>query len=242
MAKRRAALPDGPLVRQARAILADTASAIARLERRSASTVAAAADALVACLERGRTVFCCGNGGSAADAQHMACELAGRFTRERKALAAVALTTNTSSMTAIANDYGYDQVFARQLMGLGRPGDVLVAITTSGRSRSIVRTVEVARRLGMVVIGLTGQKGKRFAASCDHALVTPSDSTPRIQEGHLAMIHALCELVERSMFGAASKRRARRETRARLPAPRRAASRRVRRPPARAARGRQGRR
>ena len=209
MARRRSPAPNGPLVRQAHAILADSSRTLARLERVAARSVAAAAEALITCFEGGGTVFLCGNGGSAADAQHFACELAGRFTRERMALPAVALSTNTSSLTAIANDYGYDQVFARQLEGLGTPGDVLVAITTSGRSPSVSRTVHVAYRLGMIVIGLTGQRGKRFAASCDHALVSPSDSTPRIQEAHIAMAHALCELVERSMFGGSARRRAR---------------------------------
>ncbi len=120
---------------------------------------------------------------------------------ERPSLAAVALTTNTSALTAIGNDYGFDRVFARQLEGLGSPGDVLVAITTSGRSANVLRAVEAARAHGMVVIGMTGRAGRGFAARCDHALVTPSDSTPRIQEGHIAMGHALCELVERSLFG-----------------------------------------
>jgi len=120
---------------------------------------------------------------------------------ERPSLAAVALTTNTSALTAIGNDYGFDRVFARQLEGLGSPGDVLVAITTSGRSANVLRAVETGRAHGMVVIGMTGRAGRGFAARCDHALVTPSDSTPRIQEGHIAMGHALCELVERSLFG-----------------------------------------
>ncbi len=241
--KRRTLPADGPLVRQARTILADSARTVTRVEKSGARAVAAAAEALITCLEEGGTVYFCGNGGSAADAQHMACELAGRFTRERMALPAVALTTNTSSMTAIANDYGYDQVFSRQLEGLGTPGDVLVAITTSGRSPNVSRTVEAARRLGRVVIGMTGQKGKRVAASCDHALVTPSDSTPRIQEGHLAMIHALCELVERSMFGPATKRRAAREKEpARRHARRVAAPRRAPQPRRRATRDRKARR
>src|SRR6185503_5474908 len=132
----------GPLERQARLMIQESVRALARLERAATRSVAAAADAVVACLRAGGTVYFCGNGGSAADAQHFACELAGRFMLERRGLAAIALTTNTSSLTAIGNDYGYEQVFARQLEGVGRPGDVLVAITTSGGSASVDRTVE----------------------------------------------------------------------------------------------------
>jgi D-sedoheptulose 7-phosphate isomerase len=192
----------GPLEREARAVLADAARAMARLERRSGAAVAAAAEATIACVEGGGTVFFCGNGGSAADAQHLAAELAGRYFIDRPSLPAVALTTNTSSLTAIGNDYGFDQVFSRQLESLGTRGDVLVAITTSGKSANVVRAVRAARRLGMCVIGFTGAKGIEFAALCDVALITPHASTPRIQEGHVAMGHALCELVERALFGA----------------------------------------
>jgi len=190
----------GPLVRQARAVLHDAGQSVGRLERH-ASAVASAAEAMIACLGAGGTVFFCGNGGSAADAQHLACELAGRFLLDRPALPAVALSTNTSSLTAIGNDYGFDHVFARQLEGLGSPGDVVVVISTSGRSPNVLRAVEVAHAMGLTVIGLTGAKGKRFARSCDHVLVTPHDSTPRIQEGHVVMGHVLCELVERALFG-----------------------------------------
>ena len=198
---RRRGPPGGPVEREAHAILADAGRSMARLAAHAARAVAAAAESVVASLEEGGTVYFCGNGGSAADAQHLAAELAGRYLMERSSLPAVALTTNTSALTAIGNDYGFDRIFARQLEGLGSPGDVLVAITTSGRSTNVLRAVETARAHGMVVIGMTGRAGRRFAARCDHALVTPSDSTPRIQEGHIAMGHALCELVERSLFG-----------------------------------------
>ena len=213
--------PGGPLERAAQVILADSGRTVARLATLSARAVAAAAESAVACLEEGGTIYFCGNGGSAADAQHLACELAGRYLLDRPALPAVALTTNTSSLTAIGNDFGYDNVFARQLEGLGSPGDVLVALTTSGRSKSVARAVQVARTLGMVVIGMTGTRGKGFARSCDHALVTPHDSTPRVQEGHIAMGHAWCELIERSLFerpgraAATPKRRPRNRKRAR---------------------------
>ena len=145
-------------------------------------------------------VFFCGNGGSAADAQHLAAEFSGRYLVDRPGLPAVALTVNSSAVTAIGNDYGYDQVFSRQLEGMAGPGDVLVAITTSGRSESIRRAVREAHRLQMSVIGMTGAKGAEFAAMCDVALVTPSAVTPNIQEGHIAMGHAFCLLVERAMF------------------------------------------
>jgi D-sedoheptulose 7-phosphate isomerase len=179
---------------------------MARLERTASRAVAEAAEAIVASLESGGTVYFCGNGGSAADAQHLACELAGRYLMDRPSLAAVALTTNVSSLTAIGNDFGFDEVFSRQLEGLGAPGDVLVALTTSGGSRNVARAVEAAHAQGMVVIGFTGRKGTKFAAQCDYALVTPDDATPRIQEGHIAMGHALCELVEREMSPPAPRR------------------------------------
>jgi D-sedoheptulose 7-phosphate isomerase len=202
---RRVAERRGPLEREARAVLRDAGVALRRLERACTHSVAEAAESVIASLENGGTVYLCGNGGSAADAQHLAAELAGRYLTDRPALAAVALSTNTSAVTAIGNDYGFDQVFSRQLEGLGMPGDVLIAITTSGGSANVRRAVESAHAMGMTVIGMTGLKGRRFAALCDLALVTPSDSTPRIQEGHIAMGHALCELVERALFANAAR-------------------------------------
>ena len=192
----------GPLERQARATLREAARSIAGVERACASALAAAAEVVIACLESGGTVYFCGNGGSAADAQHLACELAGRYLIDRPALAAVALTTNSSSLTAIGNDFGYEAVFARQLEGLGAPGDVLFAITTSGRSASVLRAVETAHVCGMTVIGMTGPVGVRFAAQCDLALIAPGRSTPRIQEAHITLGHTLCEMVEKAMFAA----------------------------------------
>ncbi len=190
----------GPLDPMARASLRESGSSMRRLEHACASAVAAAAEAAIAALQNGGTLYFCGNGGSAADAQHLSAELAGRYAFERPALPAIALTTNSSSMSAIGNDYGFDDVFSRQLEGLGTRGDVLVAISTSGASANVLRAIEAAKRLGMVVIGLTGAKGASFAAACDFALITPSFSTPRVQEGHIAMGHALCELIERAMF------------------------------------------
>jgi D-sedoheptulose 7-phosphate isomerase len=190
----------GPLERQARAALHETARTLAVLEQKNAPAVAAAAELILGCFENGGTVYFCGNGGSAADAQHLAAEFSGRYLVDRPGLPAVALTTNSSAVTAIGNDYGYDEVFSRQLEGMGAPGDVLVAITTSGRSESVRRAVREAHKLKMTVIGMTGAKGSEFAAMCDVALITPSATTPNIQEGHIAMGHAFCLVVERSMF------------------------------------------
>jgi len=190
-----------PLEREARAWLSEAQATLARTEARCAPAVAEAAEVVIQCLETGGTLFFCGNGGSAADSQHLAAEFSGRFQIERAPLAVVALTTNSSALTAIGNDYGYDHVFSRQLEGLGTPGDVLIAISTSGGAKSVQRAIAVARRLGMTTIAMTGRKGREFAASCDVALVTPSDVTSHIQEGHIAMGHALCLLVEKAIFG-----------------------------------------
>ena len=181
--------------------LDDSAANLARVAKECAGSVGLAADALAGSLKAGGVVYFCGNGGSAADAQHLAAELAGRFNIERPAMAGIALTTNTSSITAIANDYGYEFVFSRQLEGLGKKGGVLVAITTSGNSKNILEAVKAARALGMTVIGMTGERGGAFAKLCDIALITPSDQTPRIQEGHIAMGHTMCELVEIALYG-----------------------------------------
>lgn len=189
-----------PFAREAKAALAESARSMARLARTNAAAVAAAAEAIIACFEDGGTVFFCGNGGSAADAQHLACEFSGRYMIDRPGLPAVALTTNSSSLTAIGNDFGYEEVFSRQLEGMGAPGDVLVAITTSGKSESIRRAVDVAHEFDMTVIGMTGAKGGDFAARCDIALVTPHTVTPNIQEGHIAMGHAFCMIVEKALF------------------------------------------
>jgi len=201
VAKRRKQTPrTGWLERDARAGLHAAGRSLVRLERHAARAVAEAAEAIVASLESGGTIYFCGNGGSAADAQHLAAELSGRYLVDRPALAAVSLTTNSSALTAIGNDFGFERVFARQLEGLGVAGDVLVAISTSGGSPNVVAAIEVAHQQGLAVIGMTGLKGRDFAALCDFALITPSDSTPRVQEGHIAMGHVLCELVERALF------------------------------------------
>ncbi len=142
-----------------------------------------------------------GNGGSAADSQHIAAELMGRFARERRALPAIALTVNTSNLTAISNDYSYEEVFARQIEALGRPGDVAVGISTSGNSPNVVKALERAKAAGLVTQALTGQRGGKCAEVADLALRAPSNDTPRIQELHITVGHIVCDLVEEALFG-----------------------------------------
>ena len=165
-----------------------------------ADRIEAAARLMIEGLKGGGKVLFCGNGGSAADSQHLAAELTGRYLRDRAPLAAVALTVDTSALTAIANDYSYDEVFSRQVRGLGRAGDVLVGISTSGNSRNVVAALEAARALGMRTVGLTGAAGGRMKELCDVCLCVPSTDTPRIQEMHIAAGHMLCELVENAFM------------------------------------------
>lgn len=183
----------------------ETASRVLGELRDEAEFVVAAAEAVEACLRAGGRFFTCGNGGSAADAQHIAAELAGKFYIDRPGLAALALSVNTSALTAIGNDFDYAEVFSRQLDGIAHPGDVLLAITTSGSSRNVRAAAEKARAIGMSVIGMTGARGRSFAESCDLALVVPSEDTPRIQEGHICAGHLVCQLVEDAMFGAGDR-------------------------------------
>ena len=147
-------------------------------------------------LKSGNKVLFCGNGGSAADAQHLAAELIGRFQKERRSLASVALTTDTSILTAVANDYGYDEVFARQVEGLGRSGDVLIGISTSGNSANVVKAALKARDAGMHTIAFTGEGGGKLKDICDIMFAVPSKVTARIQEMHIMVGHIICELVE----------------------------------------------
>ncbi|MGH8200580.1 MAG: D-sedoheptulose-7-phosphate isomerase [Steroidobacteraceae bacterium] len=164
-----------------------------------AADIARAGELIAAALRDGRKLMLCGNGGSAADCQHIAAELAGRFVNDRRPLAAVALSTDTSTMTCIANDYTFDEVFSRQVMGLGVRGDCLLAISTSGKSRNVIRAVEVARAAGVHVIGLLGKGGGALREQCDVSLVMPSDTTARIQEAHIFIGHTLCALVEEAL-------------------------------------------
>jgi D-sedoheptulose 7-phosphate isomerase len=161
--------------------------------------IATAAERLAQCLRDGGKILLCGNGGSAADCQHLAAEFTGRFQRERAPLAALALTTDTSALTCIANDYGFDQVFARQVLALGRPGDCLVGVSTSGRSPNVVRAIQAARGRGLSTIGLLGRDGGELAGLCDLAVVVPGTDTARIQEAHLFIEHAWCGLVEHAL-------------------------------------------
>ena len=157
------------------------------------------AAAVATSLKGGGKILLCGNGGSAADAQHIAGELLSRYESDRAPLAAVALTTDTSVLTAIGNDYGYEHVFERQVLGLGRKGDVLLALSTSGRSPNILRALDAAKKNGLVTIGFTGQAGGDMASRCDLALRAPSDKTPVIQQIHITAAHVICGLIERSL-------------------------------------------
>ena len=161
-----------------------------------APAIAKAADVIAAAMRNGHKLLIFGNGGSAADAQHMAAELVGRFEKERMPLAAVALTTDTSILTALANDYGQEVIFARQIEAIGQRGDVAIAISTSGNSRNVLEGVHAAQRLGMQTIGMTGRTGGKLADLVDLCLCVPSDNTARVQEAHGLIIHLLCSLVE----------------------------------------------
>jgi D-sedoheptulose 7-phosphate isomerase len=151
---------------------------------------------LIDALENGRTLLLCGNGGSAADAQHIATEITGRFMRERKAMPAIALTTDTSALTAIGNDFGFEQIFARQVEALARPGDVLIGITTSGNSANVLEALRAAEDAKCVTVALTGRDGGRAKDLANYAIVIPSDYTPFIQEMHITIAHILCELID----------------------------------------------
>lgn len=161
--------------------------------------IAAAAALLSETFAAGGKVLFCGNGGSAADAQHIAAELSGRFYRDRKPLFAEALHVNSSYLTAVGNDYGFDFVYSRMVEAAGRQDDVLVAISTSGNSPNILKAVETAEKIGMKIIGFTGQTGGKLAARCQILLNVPSDDTPRIQESHILVGHILCEIVENQL-------------------------------------------
>jgi len=158
-----------------------------------------AADALVNAFRHGHKALFFGNGGSAADAQHLAAELVGRYYHDRRALPALALTTNSSAVTAIANDYGYAAIFARQIEALGSAGDVAVAISTSGNSPNVLEAVRIAKARGLVTIGMTGKDGGALHDAVDHLVAVPSTDTPRIQEAHILVGHIWCELIEASL-------------------------------------------
>lgn len=160
-----------------------------------------AAEACVSCLKNGGKILLAGNGGSAADAQHIAGELVSRFAFDRRGLPAVALTTDTSVITAIGNDYGYEKLFSRQIQAQGRPGDVFVAYSTSGNSKNVLLGLEEARRMDLVCVGFTGNRQSAMVGLCDYVMQVPSGVTPKIQEGHLVLGHILCGLIENALFG-----------------------------------------
>lgn len=182
-------------------IFADSIAAKREFVATQAEAVVRAAEAMASALRDGRTILLFGNGGSAADAQHIAAEFTNRFETERPPLAALALTTDTSALTAIGNDYGFDEVFEKQVKALGRKGDVAIGISTSGNSRNVVRALEAARAQGLVTIGFTGQGGGKMTTLCEHLFRVPSGVTARVQETHITLGHTLCALVDEILYG-----------------------------------------
>ena len=174
-------------------------------DRKLLETVAEVGTRMAQALRAHQRVFFFGNGGSAADAQHLAAELVGRFGRERRALSAIALTTDTSAITAVANDSSFEQIFARQIEALAEPGDVAVGISTSGKSPNVLAALRVAKERGLVTVGMTGGLGGGLATAAQYCIRIPSDKTPRIQESHILIGHLLCEIVESELFPEGAK-------------------------------------
>lgn len=162
-------------------------------------------DVIISALNNGNKVIFCGNGGSAADAQHLTAEFTGRFFLERRPLPAIALNTNVSAITAIGNDYGYDEIFLRQTQALAQPGDVLVGISTSGNSKNIVKAFDYASSIGVTTVAFTGKSGGKMREIVDILINVPSDCTPRVQEAHITIGHIMCEIVEQTLFANAQK-------------------------------------
>jgi D-sedoheptulose 7-phosphate isomerase len=180
--------------------LQDNRAVIEVMERSLAPVIAEMSSLIASALADGHKLLVMGNGGSAADSQHFVAEIVGRFKMERRALPAVALSTDTSILTAIGNDYGFDAIFSRQVEALAAPGDVVVGISTSGNSPNVLAALNTAKACGCRTIGLLGRDGGSIKAVCDLALVIPSTDTPRIQEGHITIIHIVCDLVEKALF------------------------------------------
>jgi len=170
-------------------------------DQQQISLIENSAQMIIDTLRDGGKVLTCGNGGSAADAQHIAAELQGKFYMQRGSLSAIALTTNTSAITAISNDYGFSEAFVRQLQGVGSSGDILIGISTSGNSLNVIRAFEEARRIGLKRIAFTGETGGQLGSLSDICINVPSKDTPRIQEAHILIGHIICELVELELFG-----------------------------------------
>jgi D-sedoheptulose 7-phosphate isomerase len=179
--------------------LRDSAKVLTATAKQAAVIEAAGKD-LLRCYRNGGKMLTFGNGGSSCDAQNFADELTGRYRRNRPALPAIALSANQGDLTSIANDFGFEYVFERPLLGLGRPGDIAVAISTSGNSKNVLKAAEAAKRIGMTVIGLTGRSGGKLKALCDHCVAIPSDSTARIQEAHITVIQIWCGILEDTLF------------------------------------------
>jgi D-sedoheptulose 7-phosphate isomerase len=173
---------------------------IARVERELSPQIAEMVTQLVETFTRGGKLLVMGNGGSAADAQHFVAEIVGRFKMERRGLPAIALSTDTSILTAIGNDYGFDKVFRRQVEALAAPGDLVVGISTSGNSPNVQQALELAREMGCRTVGLLGKDGGSIKNVCDLSLIVPTNDTPRVQEGHITIIHIVCDLLEKTMF------------------------------------------
>jgi len=164
------------------------------------ATIAEVVQVVTAAYQADKRVYFCGNGGSAADAQHLAAEFSGRFYIDRPPLYAEALHVNTSYITAVANDYNYDDIYARMIQAAGRKGDILFAISTSGNSKNVIKAIEVAQQQGVICVGMTGEKGGKMKEICNYLLNVPSNETPRIQESHILVGHIICELVEIALF------------------------------------------
>jgi D-sedoheptulose 7-phosphate isomerase len=188
------------MITEITAQLAAHREVIARVERELSPLIAEMVSLLVETFTRGGKLLVMGNGGSAADAQHFVAEIVGRFKMERKGLPAVALSTDTSILTAIGNDYGFDRVFSRQVEALAAPGDLIVGISTSGNSPNVLQALELAREKGCCTVGLLGKDGGTIKDVCDLALIVPTSDTPRVQEGHITIIHIVCDLIEKTMF------------------------------------------
>ncbi|HLO27051.1 MAG TPA: D-sedoheptulose 7-phosphate isomerase [Geobacteraceae bacterium] len=180
--------------------------ALEEVERKLVESIAAAVDLVAHALENGRKLLIMGNGGSAADAQHFAAEIVGRFMLERRALPAIALSTDTSILTAVGNDYGFDMIFRRQVEALAQTGDVVIGISTSGSSANVHKALLLAGELGCRTVGLLGRDGGTIAGITDINLTVPVQDTPRVQEAHVTIIHIICELVEKRLFGKDSKK------------------------------------
>jgi D-sedoheptulose 7-phosphate isomerase len=164
-------------------------------------TISKVAEEIINAFRNDKKVLLCGNGGSAADAQHIAAELSGRFYFDREPLFAEALHVNTSYITAVANDYSYDEVYARLVKAKGRKGDILIGLSTSGNSRNVIKAIEVANEIGMITVGMTGETGGKMRELCRYLINVPSRDTPRIQEAHITIGHIICEIVEKELFG-----------------------------------------